>query len=578
MRFSPIKLLHGLLYAVPVLLLTLVACGGGSSTPSAPPAAAYTVGGGISGLTSNGLVLRNNGGDDLTAASGVASYTFATPVANGGSYDVSVLTQPGVGTTSPQLCTVANASGSIAGANVTNANVSCVNAYTISGTISGDSTIAVSGIGPILQNNGGDDLFIPVLPASGVAATFTFSTPVASGAHYAVTQLSQAKSPGQNCNAITGGDTSNNGTGTAIANVTSITITCVSNPIVPKYAYVTNSTANTVSAYTINAASGVLAASTTPTTAAGNGPYSVSVDPTGRFAYVANQSSNNISAYSISTGSTGTGALTPIDANGAVAGTQATIAAGTYPLSVTIHPSGKFAYVANQTTADVSVYSINTTTGALSAIDANGAVAGIQATIAAGTLPYAVTIDPLGRFAYVANYDSNNVSAYTINQTSGALTFVANYTAGTGPSSVAIDPHGKFVLVTNNISNDVSAYAINQISGVLTSVGAAVPAGVAPRSVAIDPNTGVYAYVANAGDGTVSAYTIGASGALTHVADYSAGTTPISVNVDPSGQFVYVANFGSNNVSTYTIGSGGTLTPGTTTPTGASPTSVTTTQ
>ena len=47
-----------------------------------------------------------------------------------------------------------------------------------------------------------------------------------------------------------------------------------------------------------------------------------------------------------------------------------------------------------------------------------------------------------GGFAYVANYGSNNVSAYTINATSGALTPVAGspFAAGTNPYDAAVDP------------------------------------------------------------------------------------------------------------------------------------------
>jgi 6-phosphogluconolactonase len=45
--------------------------------------------------------------------------------------------------------------------------------------------------------------------------------------------------------------------------------------------------------------------------------------------------------------------------------------------------------------------------------------------VAAGTDPRSLTIDPLGRFVYVANSMSNNISAYTINQTTGGLAPVA---------------------------------------------------------------------------------------------------------------------------------------------------------
>ena len=237
----------------------------------------YSIGGAISNLTGNGLVLQNNGTDDVTPASGVTAYSFATLLPQGSTYNVTVQTQP---TAPTQICTVA-ASGVIT-ADVTNADVSCVNAYTIGGTISGDAT-AASGIGPILQNNGGDNLFIPVLPGSGVPATFTFSTPVADGATYAVTQLTRARAPSQNCSAIT----PVSGTVSGI-DVTTVSITCVLSPVIPRFAYVTNSrfdtafgAADTVSAYTIDAASGVLAAATTLTTASGDDPCSVAVDPTG---------------------------------------------------------------------------------------------------------------------------------------------------------------------------------------------------------------------------------------------------------------------------------------------------------
>jgi len=594
MRISPKKLLHGLLYTAPVFLLTLAACGGGgggsTSTPSAGP---FTLGGSITGLNGSGLVLQNNGGSDLTVASGVSSYTFASSVPKDSSYNVTVLTHPSSPT---QICSVTGGSGT-ASADVTTANVSCVNAYTISGKIYGDPTLEAS-IGPILQNNGGDNLFIPTLPASGVAANFTFSIPIADGQTYAVTQLARAKSPGQNCAADANPASSVAMTGTvAGADVINVSIYCVSAPIVPKYAYVANNIADSVSAYKIDSATGALTATAPATKATGDGPYSVTVDPTGRFAYVANSNADTISAYSIDTVAGGdTGALTLLtDVNAGIAGNQTSIATGDYPFSITIHPSGEFAYTLNQgggagTGNTISAYSVNASSGALAAIDADGGTTGTQATIATGTTPYAITIDPLGKFAYVANYASNTISAYTIDSITGTLTSVGAAVAGTNPSSIAIDPSGKCALVTNNTSNNVMSYSIDTNTGVLTGVST-VASGTAPRSVAVDPNTGLYAYVANAGSANVSAFSVNPADCVIASIDtdavtggvnatITAGTTPISVNVDPSGLFVYVANLASNNVSVYKIGNGGALTPGTpvATATGTGPVSVTTTQ
>jgi hypothetical protein len=74
-----------------LLLMALTACGGGNGGGGS--SATYTVGGTVSGLTGSGLVLRNNGGDALpVSASGM--FTFATKVANGAAYAVTVSTQP----------------------------------------------------------------------------------------------------------------------------------------------------------------------------------------------------------------------------------------------------------------------------------------------------------------------------------------------------------------------------------------------------------------------------------------------------------------------------------------------------
>jgi YVTN family beta-propeller protein len=78
-------------------------------------------------------------------------------------------------------------------------------------------------------------------------------------------------------------------------------------------------------------------------------------------------------------------------------------------------------------------------------------------------------VDPAGKFAYVTNSGSNDVSMYTIDATTGALTSMGTIAAGTDPVSVAVDPAGKFAYVTNSGSNDVSMYTINSHYRVLNT-------------------------------------------------------------------------------------------------------------
>lgn len=161
----------------------------------------YTVGGSVSGLSGT-VVLQNNNGDDLTVSSGI--FTFTSHIANIGPYSVKVLAQP-----MGQTCTVANGSGTVAGANVSNVVVTCspsTSTHTVSGTVSGLTGTVV------LQNNGNNNL---TLSSNG---TFTFSSPVANISPYAVSILYQPAT--QACTVSTG-------TGTVSgANVTNVAVTC----------------------------------------------------------------------------------------------------------------------------------------------------------------------------------------------------------------------------------------------------------------------------------------------------------------------------------------------------------------
>src|SRR5579885_847328 len=165
-------------------------------------ATTYTIGGTVSGLIGSGLVLQDNGGDNLPiSASG--SFTFATALAAGSNYSVTVLTQPSNPT---QTCTVAAGSG-VANNNVASVSVTCSSVtYKIGGTVSG-----LTGSGLVLQDNGGDNLAV-----SG-NGSFTFATALAAGSTYAVTVLTQPA--GQTCSVGTGN-------GIANSNVTNVTVTC----------------------------------------------------------------------------------------------------------------------------------------------------------------------------------------------------------------------------------------------------------------------------------------------------------------------------------------------------------------
>ncbi|MCR4303113.1 MAG: lactonase family protein [Gallionella sp.] len=422
------------------------------------------LGGTISGLTGTGLVLQNNAGDNITIPANSTSFSFPASVAIGASYNVTVLTQP---STPLQVCEVNNGTSTV-DASVNNISLICV---------------AASGLAYISHQGSN---FISSYSINANSGSLTLI--------------------------------GTNTTGTA---PTSITLT-----LDGKLLYVANrgavntpafgTIAGSISAFGISATGtltpiGTYAAGTTPT-------YAIT-DPSGKFLYVANNGSDDVSAFGISA----TGTLTPIG----------TYTAGTAPGSITVDPSGKFLYVANNGSDDVSAFGISAT-GTLTPI-------GVYT---AGTLPSSVIVDPSGKFLYVYNNVTNtpssitstgSISAFGISAT-GTLTPINTYTTGTAaaytqgaaPGSITIDPSGQFLYVANFGSDDVSAFGISA-TGTLTPIGT-YTAGTFPISVSADPS-GKFLIAANYGSSNYSAYSISITGALTPISTFTALGNPYFIAV-----------------------------------------------
>jgi 6-phosphogluconolactonase len=306
----------------------------------------------------------------------------------------------------------------------------------------------------------------------------------------------------------------------------------------PAFAYVANQNSGDVSAYSVDTATGALTSVGTFTS--GLAPASVAADPTGHCLYVANSQDpvTPIAVFSINqtTGALTTGpspsmSLSEID-----------------PMSIVVHPSGKFAYAANFG-GNVSAFTVNLSTCALTRISGSP--------FAAGTLPQFATIDPSGNFLYIGNLGDSNISGYKIDQTAGSLTPIASspFPSGSLPTSLTIHQSGKLAFGTSSDSN-VLVYTRDTTTGALTQIGPS-PIGGPSFTTAIDL-TGSILFVPSSNGGTTPGsaeiFTVNvATGVLTQVGLSATGESPLSVIVDPSGRFLYIANNGSGSVSEYRI-------------------------
>jgi 6-phosphogluconolactonase (cycloisomerase 2 family) len=506
----------------------------------------YTVGGGISGLTGSGLVLQDNAGDNLNVAAKATSFTFPTAIASGGSYAVTVLTQP---SNPAQTCTVSNGSGTVTGANVTKVAITCsANVYTVGGSISG-----LTGSGLVMQDNAGDNLSV-----AAKATSFTFPTAIASGGTYAVTVLTQPSSPAQVCSVT-------NGTGTVGAmNISNVAVSCVS---VARFVFVANSNDGMngdVSAFKVNPNTGALTAVPGGPVTADTNPSAIAVDTTGQYVYVSNVGAGDVSIFNVDPVA---GTLT-FKANA--------YSPGTSGASIAVAPSDNYLFVGGignpSSTGSVTAFTLNQNSGSLNRV--------VSSPYQAGYAPYGLAVDPASQFVFATAAFTHFLVVYTIGS-DGSLTPIAGnpFGAGAGAYGVVASPlggaSGGFVYVANGATYTVSAFSYDSTGNLTELAQSPYSAGSEPKGIAIDP-AGKFLYVTNYGDFSVSSFSIDPqSGALSPVgAQVLTGNLnnvpnpgPIDVKVDPSGQFVYVVNNLDNSVSLFSA-SAGVLTLSATYPTG----------
>jgi 6-phosphogluconolactonase len=346
---------------------------------------------------------------------------------------------------------------------------------------------------------------------------------------------------------------------------------------VARFAYL--GTHNGLYCYTIDPTSGDLLPLSNPECDTGV-LTAVAGHPSGKFLYATDSTANAVRAYQIDAVG---GAITQLP------GAEAS--AGVNPVSMAVHPSGQFLYVGNYNSDSVSAYSINATTGALTPVRGSP--------FATGHLPNAIVIDPSGQYLYTPNNGANNVSGFAINPDTGALTPAPNSPFSTGVTSVpqdplgptfaaalSIDPAGRFAFVGNYATAQISAFTLDRSTGELTPVTGSPfsdsnclpptigpsPGGCSAANLSVDAS-GKYLYVFDSVNSIAGFAIDGSTGALTLLPASPFTALPYSGWATANGPYLYVSNNGSpSSVSTFTIDAAtGTLTQNAGSPVAASP-------
>ena len=143
--------------------------------------------------------------------------------------------------------------------------------------------------------------------------------------------------------------------------------------------------------------------------------------------------------------------------------------AGAGPRHIDLHPNGKYAYLMEELTGTVSVYSIEKD-GDLSLIQN---VSGLPGDFTGAVGSADIHVSPDGKFLYCSNRgESNTIAIFSINPSNGQLFGIDHQsTLGKTPRNFNFDPTGNFLLVANQNSDEVVIFSRDKETGLLTDTG-----------------------------------------------------------------------------------------------------------
>jgi len=313
----------------------------------------------------------------------------------------------------------------------------------------------------------------------------------------------------------------------------------------PHFGFIANVDDDTLTAVSIDDSTGQLRHLSYALT--GDEPRGVAVTSDAQYVYVANEDGNNVTGYEFDTA---TGVLTVIG----------TTSVGLDPEALAISPDDGHLYVGCSGAVSNGVYAFT--------INGNGSLSAVTGSpFSGGSQPNALAIGGTNNnILLAASADgADELRSYVINA-NGSLSAVSNVATGSNPQAVSVSRDGGFAYVANRNSDDVSAYSIT-VGGTLSELGSSPysvsgQGGDGPDGIAASPSTD-YLYTANSNNGTVTAFEINGNGSLSGLGSVSSGSGTFDVNVDTSGSFLFALNAGDNEAAIFDIQPNGSLVPAT---------------
>lgn len=239
----------------------------------------------------------------------------------------------------------------------------------------------------------------------------------------------------------------------------------------------------------------------------GAGPCHLSVHPSGRWLLSANYLSGNVAVH-------------PIQHSGALGELSDLVTHsspspgpgqdGPHAHQIVTSPDGSHLLAVDLGNDTVYSYRLDTKKGKLTQVS--------YAALRPGAGPRHLTFHPSGRFAYLANEVDNTVVVCAYDPASGRLTPGAPQSTGTGegtsyPAQLLVTREGTFAFLANRGHNSLTRYGIEAGGARLRLLDTVPVGGDFPRHIAFSPSQRLL-FAANQKSSSVSVFQVGKSGQL----------------------------------------------------------------
>jgi len=296
----------------------------------------------------------------------------------------------------------------------------------------------------------------------------------------------------------------------------------------------------------------------------------LALHPSGRYLYSANEVSNfaggsgSVSAYAVNGA---TGHLTLLN-------TVSSEGAG--PAHMSVHPSGKYAMVANYAGGCVAVLPIRASGelgpatdvihdhGTLGPEQPHSAPPGSFA-ISGHDKPHAHMIhaDPAGRFVFSTDLALDRIFIWKFDAAAGKLIpntpHSVSLPPGDGPRHFVFHPNGRWFYSLQEEGSTLVAFDYDPARGTLTEKQtlSSLPKGFVGTNftseVRVSPD-GKFVYAANRLHDSIAWFPVTPSGTLTFAGEeWTRGDYPRSFTIDPAGNFLYCCNQRGDAITTFRV-------------------------